>query len=119
MKTASFGIIFFLLSPLIVVYFSSLDTVALWIYLWMPAFLYLVLAKSHSPFIRGLVLIGWTVFISMIGTDFLIKSNPELKSTIQTIIGMLGMIAGGVGGNFMAHELIQLETAPNNKRQKK
>lgn len=118
-KKIYIAIIIFTLLPIIVLYFSSLDGIALWLYSWLPAFIFAILGGKFDLFLRGLILIAWTILIVSIGYEHLVKINPEDKPAVDMLSAMLTMIAGGVGGNFMAHDIIQGSKSKPEKEQSK
>lgn len=115
-KKLALLIILIMLSPLIFLYFSILDPIALWIYAWFPGFFFVVFSKKSDLFMRGLLLIAWTVFLSAIGIEYLVKGSAENAMVVNSMITMLNMIAGGVGGNFIAHDLISMNQIPKVKK---
>lgn len=107
-KKCSFAIILFMVSPIAIMYFSSLDTVALWLYAWMIPFCIILFKDSGDLFIKGLLIIAYAVFICFFGTAYIIKAHPELKTTVESLTSLITLVSGGIGGSFMSHELIRL-----------
>lgn len=110
MKKYSLSILFFMSSPIFIMYFSSLDSVALWLYAWAIPFFLILFIKRWDLFIKGLLIIAYSVLICFFGSVSIIAEHPELKDTITTLTSLITLVSGGVGGNFMSHELIRLHT---------
>ncbi|MCY9822535.1 hypothetical protein [Aeromonas media] len=101
-------LLLFMLSPIFIMYFSSLDRVALWLYAWAIPFCFILFSKKGDLFIKGLLVITYSVVICFTGSAYIIKNHPDLKDTITTLASLITLVSGGIGGNFMSHELIRL-----------
>lgn len=99
----------FFAMPFLAVYLLNLSPVALWIYAWFPGLVFVMFFKNVDLSIRGSLFIAWTVIISLVGSDYLAGLYPGSEMAIRSITTMVNMIAGGVGGNFIAHDIISGE----------
>lgn len=100
----SIGLLMFL--PLILVYVSVLDSMALWLYAWVIPFCIIVFSKIGDLITKGLLVISYSVLICSIGSEFIIKEQPELEQAVINLSLMITLLAGGLGGNLMSHDLI-------------
>ena len=90
-------------------YFSILNTIALWLYAWVIPFCLILFNEKIELFVRGLLIITITVFFCAIGSEVVVKKYPVYKEVVTNLSLMLTLTAGGLGGNFMSHALIKME----------
>jgi len=100
------AIVLIMLSPLIVWYFSILDALALWLYAWIIPTGLIVFRRKGELFGKGLFMIGYTVIICAAGSELISKQNPDMAEAVKNFTLMITLIAGGLGGNLMSHDLI-------------
>lgn len=110
-KRCALPIIGLTLFPIVVAFSSILDSYALWLYAWAIPFCFILLWKAKDLFYRGLILIAYSISLCAIGTEVVAKENPEIADAIKNVCLMITLIAGGLGGNMMSHEIIQRHKA--------
>jgi hypothetical protein len=101
-RLAVFWIIF-LLSPLLILYFTNLFPAALWIWTWAPLWGWFIYSKQGG-LERGLIFLIGSVLIATIGKS--IVSGAENSDVVEMVYQLILMIGGSVGGNFISHYLI-------------
>ena len=97
---------FVVVIPVLIYLISGFNWVGLWCVFWVPGFLFTTIYSRWSLFDRGMLLISWTVLFAAIGVELIIQYVPERKTTVEMVNLMFVMLGGGIGGSFMAHDLI-------------
>ena len=110
-KKAFVAIILLFSFPLLLMYFSYLNVIALWLYAWLIPFCFILFYTKIDLFVKGLLIIAVTVVICAVGTEVIIKNYPNSKDVITNLALILTLMAGGLGGNFMSHELIKRQSS--------
>lgn len=76
----------------------------LWALVWLMLVCYF-LWSSTEPFTRGLILIGGSVLIAFGGRHLIGSSTGAL--VLDSLQNMMLLVGSGLGGNFMAHQLLE------------
>ena len=97
-------VIFFALSPFILIYFGKLTYTAIWCWAWLALFAWFTFSGSDLDF-RGLALIIGSVLITIFGKHYL--TGKEEESILDVISQVFLVTGGGVGGNFLAHSMLR------------
>jgi len=115
MKPVAILLLLFALSPIALLYFGSLNATALWCWAWLALFAWFTLSNSDLD-TRGLVLIIGSVFIAIAGNSLLAgKENSDILEMLSQAFLVTG---GGVGGNFLAHAMLEKQNARVGKQKK-
>lgn len=99
--------IVFLLSPLILLYYTSINATAIWVWIWGVVWFYFVNSKADE-LTRGLIFIVASVFVAVVGKTMI--GHTEQPETIEMVQNVMLLIGGGVGGNFMAAYMLKNHT---------
>lgn len=107
-KLAWFWLIF-AISPIFLWYFTSQCATALWCWAWLVVWAVFIHSKADE-LTRGMAFIVASVFVVFAGKYFLGKT--EHAEIIELVQNTMLLVAGGVGGNFMAAYLLRQSHEP-------
>lgn len=106
LKLSAWFFIIFILSPLLVWYFTNIGRAALWIWAWLILWFVFINAK-WDELTKGLLLIVGSCWIAVGGRTLV----HEVVPVLDALQNMMLLIGGGVGGNFIYAFLAKKQAA--------
>jgi len=92
--------------PILYWYFSNLDDVALWLWIWILGFAWTVFSKK--PFeTRGWFFLVYSVAVAVVGNSiFKDPKYSEFALSVEMFSQVMIVTGSGIGSNLLAHWMI-------------
>lgn len=103
------------LLPLIYWYFTNLDYVALWLWIWFCSFAWVIFSKAEFEF-KGLTFLVLSVAIGVCGKGYFVgEVYEETFLTVELLSQIMIVTGSGVGGNLIAYWMIEAQKIKKSK----
>jgi len=99
------------LSPLGLTHYFKLPAAGLWMWLWIVVWFWFVNSRM-GLMERGLWLVASTALIAVYGRFYLMEHELANSVILDSMSQVMLLIGGGVGGNFIAHDLMHDKRMP-------
>lgn len=103
--------IFFIIVPTLLPiaywYFTSLDDVALWLWIWFICFAWVIFSKLEFEF-RGLTFLVLSVALGICGKSYFVgEIYKDAFLTVELLSQVMIVIGSGVGGNLIVYWMFE------------